>query len=244
MPTLPPSSDITGSTITEGQAKTWLAAVRTFIATFLGTAGTQTEALTAIGAPMNASVIKSGAYTAVEADRGKVLKCNGTWSLSLTAAATLGDGWNIEIANDGAGTITIDPYVSETINGATTKTIAAGSSAIIYCDGTKFVTLGGGVTSAEISTALGYTPANAATLASHNHSGVYVPVDTGATAIGGFIFAYLNYGAAVPNGSLIAGSLLYYTDLSGTALALVNFGTWRCCGYCQAANSSLFQRIA
>lgn len=176
MPTLPPSSDITGSSITQGQAKTWFASVRTFIAGLLGAGGTQAEALSALGAPMNASVSKSGAYTAVAADRGKVIKCTGTWTLALTSASTLGDGWNIEVVNEGSGTITIDPYVSETIDGASTKAIIAGTSAIIYCDGTKFLLAAGGggvvsvdgntgaVTAGQISTSAtsgyGYTPIN------------------------------------------------------------------------------------
>lgn len=165
MPTLPPSSDITASTTTEGGAKTWLAALRTFVATLLGADGNQSTALAALGVPMNASTTKSGAYTVVASDRGKVIRCTGTWTLALTAAATLGDGFCVEVVNEGAGTITIDPNLSELIGGATTKTLSSGSSAIVYCDGTKFALLGGGVTATDISAALGFTPANAATAA-------------------------------------------------------------------------------
>jgi hypothetical protein len=175
MPTLPDSSDITGSTITEGQAKTWFSSVRTFIATMLGSGGTQGEALTALGVPMHGSIPKTGAYTVVATDRGKVVKCAGTWSLSLTAVATLGDGFAVCIANDGAGVITIDANLSELIDGATTLALAAGKSLSLYCDGTKWISFGrGGVesfntrsgavtlTSGDITGASGALAANAA----------------------------------------------------------------------------------
>lgn len=148
MPTLPASSELTGSTITEGQAKTWFSAVRTYIATLLGAGGTQAEALTALGVPMHGSIPKTGTYTVVATDRGKVVKCAGTWTLSLTAVATLGDGFAVCIANDGGGVITIDADLSELIDGATTLALAAGKSLSLYCDGSKWITFGrGGVES-------------------------------------------------------------------------------------------------
>ncbi len=171
MATLPPSSDITNSSATEGNAKTWFSAVRTFIAQMLGTDGTQSAALSALGVPFNSSVIKTGAYTVVPADRGKVLKCSGTWPLAFSAVATLGDGFVVEVVNDGAGVITLDPDLSQAIDGVTTISLAAGKSLVVYCDGTKLVTFGrGGVetfntrsgavtlTSGDVVAALGYTP--------------------------------------------------------------------------------------
>lgn len=147
MPTLPPSTDITSPTATEGNAKTWFAAVRTYIATLLGEGGTQSAALSALGAPLNAATIKTGAYTVVAADRGKVVSCSGTWTLAITAAATLGDGFVFGVQNTGSGTITIDPNLSEQIDGQSTQTIEPNGLKMIYCDGTRFTSVGGGVSS-------------------------------------------------------------------------------------------------
>jgi hypothetical protein len=87
---------------------------------------------------------KSGAYTLVAADRGKPVAASGTWSLALTAAATLADGWWCGVRNTGSGIITIDPDGAELINGAATLALAAGESAIIFCNGSGFYTVGYG----------------------------------------------------------------------------------------------------
>ena len=142
MSTLPPSSDITDNATTEGQAKTWLAAVRTYISQFLGTAGTQSEALSTIGAPMNGTLTKSGAYTVVAGDRGKVVQCAGSFTLAISAAATLGDGFSFTVMNVSTGIITIDPNLSETIDGYSTLNLSSGASVFVYCDGVSFRTVG------------------------------------------------------------------------------------------------------
>ena len=87
---------------------------------------------------------KSGAYTLLPADKGSlVVATTGTWSLSLTAAATLGDNFAFGVYNQGSGVITIDPDGSETIEdydgSATTKTLAQGEGCIVMCDGTGFI---------------------------------------------------------------------------------------------------------
>lgn len=90
-----------------------------------------------------ATVDKSSAYTVVDADKGKVFNCTGgTFTLSLTAAATLGGGYAFAVRNSGAGVITIDPNGSETIDGVATVSLAAGESCIVSCNGTAFVTVG------------------------------------------------------------------------------------------------------
>jgi hypothetical protein len=85
---------------------------------------------------------KSGSYTAVAADMDTLLDCTGTWSLALTAAATLGDGWRVMVRNSGTGVITIDPDSSEQVNGATTRALKAGDSCEIVCNGSAFKTVG------------------------------------------------------------------------------------------------------
>jgi hypothetical protein len=85
---------------------------------------------------------KSTNYTALTSDRGKVLRFDNTYTLSLTAAATLGDGWTVTIIADG-GTVTVDPDGSETIDGATTKNVFNGEAITISCNGTAFYTSSG-----------------------------------------------------------------------------------------------------
>jgi hypothetical protein len=76
------------------------------------------------------------------ADCGKTFIATSSFTQTLTAAATLGDGWTVLYRNDGAGVITLDPNGSETIDGSTTITLAAGEACAIVCDGSNFKTIG------------------------------------------------------------------------------------------------------
>ena len=80
---------------------------------------------------------KSSAYTVVADDLGHLIRGTATFTLSLTAAATLGGGFYFYVRADG-GAMTIDPNGSETIDGATTHVLADGESATIFCDGSAF----------------------------------------------------------------------------------------------------------
>ena len=73
-------------------------------------------------------------------DIGKTFVATSTFTQTLTAAATLGDGWYVFYRNDGAGVITIDPNASETIDGATTIVLGPGDACRIACNGTLFKT--------------------------------------------------------------------------------------------------------
>lgn len=89
---------------------------------------------------------KTGAYTIVAGDQGYLIDCtSGTFSLSFTAAATLGNGFFVAVYNSGSGTITLDPNGSETIrdgtSSATTKTLAQGQGMILVCDGSGFLAI-------------------------------------------------------------------------------------------------------
>ncbi len=89
---------------------------------------------------------KSGAYTVLEADRGKTIDCTAALTLTLTAAATLGAGWMLFVKANG-GAVTIDPNGGETINGTTALVVGDGTSVMIICDGTNFHTsIVGGLT--------------------------------------------------------------------------------------------------
>ena len=100
---------------------------------------------TAIGGGGGASALtiedKTTAYTVIADDLGKVINCTtGTFTVTLTAAATLGAGFNVTIWNIGTGVITIDPDGTERINELLTLTLQKGEGVSIICTGTEFQT--------------------------------------------------------------------------------------------------------
>jgi hypothetical protein len=87
---------------------------------------------------------KTGAYTVVAGDLGTIINCtSGTFTVSLTAAATLGAGFNCWIWNTGTGTITIDPNGTETVDGVDPTNefmITQGTGVRLVCTGTNWLT--------------------------------------------------------------------------------------------------------
>ncbi len=87
---------------------------------------------------------KTVAYTVVAGDLGQIIKCtSGTFTVNLTAAATLGSGFNCWIWNTSitaTDVITIDPSGTETIDGRTTLTLRRGEGMQIVCNGTDWDT--------------------------------------------------------------------------------------------------------
>jgi hypothetical protein len=70
------------------------------------------------------------------------LNATSTYTQTLTAAATLGDGWAIDVIVDSGVTLTIDPNSTETIDGSATKAIVGPAQGRIVCNGTLFRTIG------------------------------------------------------------------------------------------------------
>lgn len=81
-----------------------------------------------------------GSYTALKTDYNQLWRATGAVTVNLTAAATLTDGWCIWLRANG-GAITVDPNGAETINGASTLTIADGNGAFVVCTGTTFYSI-------------------------------------------------------------------------------------------------------
>jgi hypothetical protein len=153
MTALPQASNFTGP-ITEGDFKAAMTAMRDFQAVLFGTDGTVATALATLGAPASVYLPKTAAYTVAVADRGRLIDATtGTWSLSLLAAASAGSGFSVIVRNSGAGVITIDPAGTELIDGAATKTLAAGRAMILMCTGTAWVSqpMLAALTAAEVS---------------------------------------------------------------------------------------------
>jgi len=88
---------------------------------------------------------KTAAYTVVSGDLGAIINCSGatSFTVSLTAAATLGSGFNVWIWNlttTSAMAVTIDPNGAETIDGGSILILRQGEGMQIVCDGTNWQT--------------------------------------------------------------------------------------------------------
>lgn len=75
-------------------------------------------------------------------DYGRTFRATAAFTQTLTAAATLGDGWWCEYRNDSTGLLIFDPNSSETIDGTTLLALQPGEACIINCNGTSFYTVG------------------------------------------------------------------------------------------------------
>lgn len=77
-----------------------------------------------------------------DADSGTFVDVTaGTFSQTLTAAATLGDGWFCLYRNNGTGVVTLDPNGAELIDGAATKVLQPTTTYAILCDAIGFYTI-------------------------------------------------------------------------------------------------------
>lgn len=75
-------------------------------------------------------------------DCGRTFVATSTFTQTLDAVATLGDGWFADYRNDGSGIITIDPNGAELIDGASTIKLYPGESCRILCNGSALKTRG------------------------------------------------------------------------------------------------------
>ena len=76
------------------------------------------------------------------AEKGKLIDVtSGTFTQTVTAAATLTDGWWCYYRNSGTGDVTLDANASETINGLTSFVMYPGEARLIQCDGSNFTSV-------------------------------------------------------------------------------------------------------
>ena len=144
MPAIPSIASFTAPTVTEGEFKTALSNLHLFLTGLLGTDGTQAAAQAAMGAILGAgSTTKTAAYTVTSADRGKVIACSGTFTVTLPDASAVGSGFAVAVANYGTGTITVDPFSTQTIDGATTKALSANTMLVACAVSGEWLTVGG-----------------------------------------------------------------------------------------------------
>lgn len=142
MATLPVSTNLTGSAVTEAQAKTWFTQLRDFLSGLLGTAGTIPVALATLQVPFAQGFgLVSGAYSVKTADRGKVIGIGAAVTVTLPAAATAGSGFMIAVHSFANGAV-VDGSGAGLIDGAATMTLNTGESAILVCNSVEWWTVG------------------------------------------------------------------------------------------------------
>ena len=90
-------------------------------------------------APSLAQRTITSADTLIASDQGKLINCSGTFTLAVTAAATLGNGWWCYVRDTGTGVITLDPAGSETVDGVTSGQVR--DTILLACNGTSFTAM-------------------------------------------------------------------------------------------------------
>jgi hypothetical protein len=87
----------------------------------------------------------NASFTLGATDRGATYVWTGALgTVSLPAAASLQNGWYVNIRNNGTGDLTIDPSGGETINDGATLTLAIEDSCTVVTDGLTWYTVGFG----------------------------------------------------------------------------------------------------
>lgn len=96
------------------------------------------QAIAALAGSGITRVARSSNTILAAADKGTLVEFSSTFTQTFTAAATLGAGWSVFLANMGTGDITLDPNASETIDGLTSFVMYPGEVRLVMCDGSTF----------------------------------------------------------------------------------------------------------
>lgn len=271
MPAIPSIASFTGASVTEGEFKTALSNLHLFLTGLLGTDGTQAGGQAALGALLGAgSSTKTASYAVASTDRGKVIACSGTFTVTLPDASAVGSGFAVAIANYGTGTVTVDSFSTQTLDGASTRTLAASRMMVVCAVAGEWLSVGGigaaSTTEAGVvqlstatdstSTTLAATPsavkaaydlAASKAEASHTHS-QYLDTDIGHNIVGSLVMAKQAITGTSTAGSTLPGAALFSCSASGVGSTVVLNGTWRCLGYASGNTGpdavTLWQRIS
>ncbi len=154
---------------------------------------------------------RSAAYTLIGTDNEGVTEASGTFTLTLTSAATLKAGWQHYVKNVGAGTVTVArANAGDTINGtAANLTLVAGQGAMLR------------VIEAETGFITDNSPAVATTYSGNNTfpgTNTFTPIQLFTAGIGpSFVNNYSLAGSVAANALTITLS-----GYDGTALSSTN----------------------
>jgi hypothetical protein len=88
---------------------------------------------------LNSIDVKTANYIVVDGDRGKMLDCtSNSFTITLLASASAGEGYTLTVYNSGDGVITVDGNLAETINGDAAFVLNTKTWATIVSDGTNW----------------------------------------------------------------------------------------------------------
>ncbi|MCS7002801.1 MAG: hypothetical protein NZ518_08130, partial [Dehalococcoidia bacterium] len=88
-------------------------------------------------------VTRSSNVQLTRADRfPRAIRATASFTQTLDACSSLGDGWSLPYIIDSGVTITFDPNGSEQIDGATTKAFTGPTSGWLHCNGSEIRTSG------------------------------------------------------------------------------------------------------
>ena len=137
---LPSTASLTTRPSNHGIMRTQIGLLRDCLAGVLGEDGETFTALQTLGALGSSYMAKSATYAATAADAGTLIDVTGTWTLTLPAMSALFPGWAVIARNAGAGTVTLAPLDSATIDGGATIAVLPGRTVIIMANGTVWLT--------------------------------------------------------------------------------------------------------
>ena len=179
---------------------------------------TQSSAGGGASAPITISN-KTSAYTVVASDAGTIINCtSGTFTVSLTAAATLGSGFNCWILNTGTGAISISS--SEAFDGNFNPTILRqGAGYRLVCDGTNFNSI-----ASRTSGAGGATTVQLGSTANASANGA-VAIGLSTVASNNNTIAIGNAASASGSQAIAIGVSTSATSVNATAIGLNSGGT-------------------
>jgi len=118
-----------------------------------GTSSADASELAGLGLQASSGKLRvSTAYRSINStgnilstDRCKLLEViSGSITLTLPQASTVGDGFMVYLHNTAAGSVVLEGYSAETVDGSLNKTLFPGESLIAVCNGTYWLTVGYG----------------------------------------------------------------------------------------------------
>lgn len=141
MTALSPSSNFTGSSVTEGDQKAWIDALALYLINLFGADGTVATALATLGTLCSSYVSMAAAGVLSLASRGALIDATGTWALGLPAISSLPPGWSVLLRNSGTGVITLTPPDGAVIDGLSALGVGPGRLVIVQFTGSAWITM-------------------------------------------------------------------------------------------------------